>query len=418
MLPTVPVHPRRLDEYREPAGDEAVDRLRETAAQLKGARILHVSATAFRGGVAELLLSHVGLLGDLGIEASWQVLQGSDRFSAIAGFLLHGLQGDPAPWDERMASEFEGLARENADLLAEGLDHDFVVVHDPQPAVLLSMMGDRARPGGAWVWRCHQDLSSAVAPAWEYLAPYVAAYDAAVFTMDGFVPPGYRGPPVAVIPPSIDPLSARNQWIDPDTIYEILHRFGVQWTRPIVTQVAPFDPSKDPLGVIDAYRLARDEIPDLQLALIGSVAREDPESWHYLEVTERHRGDDPNVFVLSNLQGVGHLEVNAFQRDSRVILQKSLREGFGLTVSESMWKGTPVIGGDVGGIRLQIEDGVSGYLVDSVEGCAGRLVELVGDEELHDRMSEAGRRRVRERFLTLREIDDTLALFAAIGSEP
>jgi trehalose synthase len=281
---------------------------------------------------------------------------------------------------------------------------------------LRTMLGDRARSGGAWVWRCHQDLSAALTAAWDHIAPAVAAYDAAVFTMDGLAPPGYSGPPITVIAPSIDPLSAKNQWIDPDTIYEILHRFGVQWTRPIVTQVAPFHPSKDPLGVIDAYRLARDEVPDLQLALIGNVAREDPDSWHYLEVTERHRGDDPSVFVLSNLQGVGHLEVNAFQRDSRVVLQKSLREGFGLAVSEALWKGTPVVGGDVGGIRLQIEDGTSGFLVDSVEACAARLVELVSDEELRDRMGQAGRRRVRERFLALREIGDVLALLSSLGN--
>jgi trehalose synthase len=244
----------------------------------------------------------------------------------------------------------------------------------------------------------------------------VQRYDAAVFTMAEFVPPGLSGPEIFVIPPSIDPLSAKNQWIDPDTVYEILHRYGVQWTKPIVTQVSRFDPWKDPLGVIDAYRIAREDVPDLQLVMIGSMAHDDPEGWHYLEVTERYRADDPNIFLLTNMQDVGNLEVNAFQRDSTVVLQKSLREGFGLTVSEAMWKGTPVIGGNVGGIRLQIEDSVSGYLVDSVEDCAARMVDLLLNEDLNAFMAEAGRQRVRERFLTLRELHDLIAMItAAVG---
>jgi trehalose synthase len=245
------------------------------------------------------------------------------------------------------------------------------------------------------------------------LGTHVERYDAAVFTMADFVPPGLSGPDMFVIPPAIDPLSAKNQWIDPDTVYEILHRYGVQWTKPIATQVSRFDPWKDPLGVIDAYRMAREEVPDLQLVMIASMAHDDPEGWHYLDVTERHRTDDPNIFLLTNLQGVGNLEVNAFQRDSTLVLQKSLREGFGLTVSEAMWKGTPVIGGNVGGIRLQIEDGLSGYLVDSVDTCAARMVELCQNDDLNEFMAEAGRQRVRERFLALREIEDLIAMIAA-----
>ena len=221
-------------------------------------------------------------------------------------------------------------------------------------------------------------------------AHHVERFDGVIFTMQDFVPPGLEGPGprVFLIPPSIDPMSAKNQWMDPDTSYEVLHRFGVEWTRPIVTQVSRFDPWKDPLGVIDAYRMARAEVPDLQLVLIASMASDDPEGWHYLEMTQRHRADDANIFLLSNLQGVGNLEVNAFQGESDVVLQKSLREGFGLTVAEAMWKGTPVIGGDVGGIRLQIENGTSGFLVHSVDDCAARLVELLRDEELSERFGQ------------------------------
>ncbi len=411
MLPTVPVPPRRLDEYREVAGEDAVERLRDTAALLAGARVLHISPPAFGGGVAELLLTQVGLMNDLGIEATWQVLETSEWFAAVTKFLHSGLQGADVPWDDEMIRIYEDHSRTNAELAADGIDHDIVLVHDPRAAAILTMLGGARARARTWMWRCHLDLSAAYPPVWSYLARHIEGYDASVFTLDEFIPPGFEGR-VFVVQPSIDPLSARNQWMDPDTIYEILHRFGVQWTRPIATQVGPFDPWRDPIGVIEAYRLARNEVPDLQLVLIATTAHEDPEGWHYLELTERVRAGDPNVVLLSDIQGVGNLEINAFQRDSNVVLQKSIREGFGLTVAEAMWKGTPVVGGDVGGIRLQIEDGVSGFLVDSVEACAARMVQVIRDDELAERLSRAGRRGVRDRFLALRELGDLLTAMA------
>ena len=417
MLPTVPVPPRHLDEFREVAGDEAVDRLRAAAEPLAGARVLNINATAFGGGVSELLLTQVGLMNDLGIHTTWQVIEGSDAFFTITKFMHNGMQGAEVPWDDETVRIYEDQNRLNADLLAHGFDHDFVLIHDPQPAALLTALDDMGVRKGTWAWRCHIDLSAPFAPIWDYLATHVERYDGAVFTIDEFVPPGFQGAQTFIIPPSIDPLSAKNQWIDPDTVYEILHRYGVQWTKPIATQVSRFDPWKDPLGVIDAYRKAREEVPDLQLVMIASMAHDDPEGWHYQEVTERYRQDDPNIFLLSNLQGVGNLEVNAFQRDSNVVLQKSLKEGFGLTVSEAMWKGTPVIGGNVGGIRLQIEDGISGFLVDSVDECATRMVELLTNDELNAFMAEAGRQRVRERFLTLRELEDLIAMMVATSGK-
>jgi trehalose synthase len=221
--------------------------------------------------------------------------------------------------------------------------------------------------------------------------------------------------PVYLIAPSIDPLSLKNGWIGHTTVYEVLHRYGIDQTRPTITQVSRFDPWKDPLGVIDAYRLAKEEIPGLQLLLIGSLAHDDPEGWHYLEVTENYRGDDPDIFLLSNLQEVGNLEVNAFQRASTVVVQKSSREGFGLVVSEAMWKEKPVIGGNVGGIRLQVEDGVTGFLVDSVEQCAERIVRLVQDGNLRAEMGRAGRARARDRFLVLRELEEQVRMFASLA---
>jgi trehalose synthase len=264
------------------------------------------------------------------------------------------------------------------------------------------------------VWRCHIDLSNSFSPVWDYYAPYVSRYDAAVFTMEQYVRPGLSGPSVFIVPPSIDPLSTKNCWIDPDSTFEVLTRYGVDRTRPIMTQVSRFDPWKDPLGVIDAYRIVKERVPDLQLVMIASMAHDDPEGWHYLELTESHREADPDIFLLSNLQGVGNLEVNAFQRASTVVIQKSIREGFGLVVAEGMWKERPVVAGDTGGIRLQIEDGVSGYLVRSPQECAERVIELIADSSLRAEMGRAAKERVRDQFLTPRELEDYLRLLASL----
>ncbi len=413
MLPSVPVPPRPLQDYLEIVGEPVVEELRAAARALSGARILNLNSTAYGGGVAELLVTQVGLLNELGMDAHWQVINGTSEFFTVTKFAHAGLQGAEVPWTEEMIRLYEAQCEENADELAG--EYDFVIVHDPQPAGILPVIEERGRRKGQWVWRCHLDLSESFEPIWTYLAGHVAHYDAAVFTMQDFVPPGLAGPRIFIIPPSIDPLSSKNQWMDAETVYETIHRYGVQWNRPIVTQVSRFDPAKDPLGVIDAYRLAKREVPDLQLVLIGSMAHDDPEGWHYLEVTERYRADDPDIFLLSNVQGVGNLEVNAFQRDSTVVLQKSLREGFGLTVSEALWKGTPVIGGNVGGIRLQIDDGEDGFLVEGAEACAERMLRLLGDPDELARMGRRGHEIVRERFLTFRELRDILEMLAAIG---
>ena len=411
MLPTVPVPACRLEDYVEVVGEDALDRLNDAAKAIAGARILHVNSTAFGGGVAELLITQVAMLNALGIETAWQVIEGNDAFFTVTKFVHNGLQGAEVPWTPEMVSTYEEQCVANAEGLAEG--YDFVVIHDPQPAGTLRVIEDQGKRRGTWIWRCHLDLSESFSPVLSYLATHVDSYDGAVFTMEEFIPEGLSRPRIFIIPPSIDPLSAKNQWMDPETVYEIIHRFGVQWNRPIATQVSRFDPAKDPLGVIDAYRLAKLEIPDLQLVMIASMAHDDPEAWHYLEVTERHRASDPDIFLLSNVQGVGNLEVNAFQRESTLVLQKSLREGFGLTVSEALWKGTPVIGGKVGGIRLQIEDGQSGFLVSTVEDCAERMVRLLGDPDGRARMGARGHDLVKDRFLTFRELNDFLAMLAS-----
>jgi len=413
MLPTVPVQPIRLDDYREPAGDEAVDRLIELAAPFRGARVLHVNSTAFGGGVAELLFTHLGILLDLGIDATWQVLEGSDDFFSVTKFVHNGMQGADVPWTEEMAEIYLDRVRANAQEIAD--DYDVIFIHDPQPAAILACKEADGTRRGAWIWRCHIDVSEPNADIWEFFSQYVNRYDAAVFTCREYAQPNLSGPALAFIPPSIDPLSTKNAPLGDDTVRDVLHRYGIDPQRPVVTQVSRFDPWKDPIGVIDAFRLARKEHPGLQLVMIGSMAHDDPEGWHYLQATQDHRENDPDIHLLTNFQEVGNLEVNAFQRASTIVLQKSIKEGFGLTVAEAMWKARPVIGGDVGGIRLQIEDGRSGFLVGSVQECAERIVQLLGDEGLRASMGEEGGARVRERFLTLRQLAEYLELMRSLS---
>ena len=412
MLRSVPIpDQRRLEDFRDPAGDEAVEQLREAAAPLKGSRLVQVSSTSFGGGVSELLYSQVPVLQDLGIEADWQLLEGSEEFFTVTKLVHNALQGMPVPWTAAFEDAYLDQVRLNAERFEP--DADFVFVHDPQPVALLTFLEESGRRTGRWAWRCHIDLSQPMEQVWSFFALHVARYDAAVFTLQDFAKPGMASRE-SIIPPSIDPLSPKNAYLDPEAVREIVTAYGVDAERPVVTQVSRFDPWKDPLGVIDAFREAKEEVPGAQLILVGSMAHDDPEAWHFLELAQEHSGHDPDIHILTNLQDVGPVVVNAFQRASDVVVQKSIREGFGLTVSEGMWKERPVIGGNVGGIRLQIEDGVCGYLVDSPGECTRRLVELLGDARQREEMGRAGRARVRDRFLIVRELTDYLTLLASL----
>jgi trehalose synthase len=415
MLTLVPTPPKSLGDYAAVVGADAIARLRERAAPFKGARVLNINSTAFGGGVAELLYTIVPLMRDLGIDAEWRLIQAPDEFYVVTKAMHNALQGAPVPWTSEMQSLYQAVSENNAEAFDEE-SYDFVIVHDSQPAALLpELVEDRGSKSGKWTWRCHIDLTAPYEPVWEFVKPLVEAYDAAIFTLPEYVRPGLEIPHVAIIPPSIDPLAIKNIPLDGGMVDEVMRRYMIDTTRPLVVQVSRFDPWKDPLGVIDAFRIARKDIPGLQLALIASMAHDDPEGWEYYTRTEEHRDGDPDIFLLSNLNEVGALGVNAFQRAADVVVQKSLREGFGLVVSEAMWKGKPVIGSDVGGIRLQIIDGETGYLVDDVDGCAKRIVDLLGDREEAMEMGRVARAFVKERFLCTRDIDDHLALFEALS---
>lgn len=412
MLEQVELEPKSLDNYISIVGEEVIAEIRSVAEPLKGARVVHVNATAYGGGVAEILQTLVPLMRDVGLDAEWRVIYGTDEFFEVTKACHNGLQGMSIPFTDEMKATWRQYNEENARRF-EGA-YDYIIIHDPQPAGLRSYCSPGSE--GRWIWRCHIDTSEPDPEYWGFFVPYVAEHDAAVFTLADYVGPGLELDLLAVIPPTIDPLVPKNAPMEPHTAQPIVAGFGIDVARPLVTQVSRFDPWKDPLGVIDAYRIAKDDVPDLQLALVGSMASDDPEGWYYLDKTSRHAGEDDDIYILHNYHGVHGLEVGAFQAFSDVVVQKSNREGFGLVVAEALWKGKPVIGGNVGGIPLQIVDGETGFLVDSVYECAEKIVYLLGHPQEAELMGMAAREHVREHFLTTRHLADYLRLFADLNA--
>jgi len=416
VLERVPLLEKSLHDYDDVVEPGTIERIEELARPLRGARVLHVNATAYGGGVAELLATHVPLLRDLGMEAEWQVIRGSDEFFQITKAVHNGLQGADVEWTPAMEHEY--LERVLTNALELGGEWDYIVVHDPQPAALRNF--SRGRPvdhsDTEWVWRCHIDLTDAKPEIWDFFQPFVEQYDAAVFTMPEFVPASLDMDDVVLAPPCIDPLSVKNLELPHPFVREICRQYGVDVDRPLMCQVSRFDPWKDPVGVIEAFRIVKKSIPDAQLVLAGSMATDDPEGFHMWELTEEARAGDHSIHLLSNIQQVGAVQINAFQRAADIVVQKSLREGFGLTVSEGLWKGRPVVGGRAGGITLQIIEGDNGHLVDSVEDCAMRCVELFENPLRADEMGTRGKEHVRRNFLSTRELEDWLRLFTDMGS--
>ena len=414
MFGSVPTIPKSLDDYRPIIGDDKIEEIRELARALKGARVLHVNATAFGGGVAEILGTLVPLMNDVGLETDWQVIRGADEFFKVTKAMHNSLQGMYVPWSPEMFDIWRKYNALNAELLDES--YDFVVIHDPQPAGILHLLRqyDPQAVEGRWIWRCHIDLTSAQPDVWDFLRPFVDEHDAAIFTLRGYVKEDLRRPEIAVIPPSIDPLSPKNGDMAIETVADILQEYKVDIHRPMICQVSRFDPWKDPLGVIDVYRMVKHHIRDLQLVMVASMASDDPEGWSYFERTARRAGEDEDIHLLSNLNGVGNSEVNAFQRAATVVLQKSIREGFGLVVSEALWKGRPVVAGNVGGIPLQVDSGKTGYLIDTTEECAQKVLYLLKHPKIATAMGARGREHVRENFLITRNLRDYLKLFTQV----
>lgn len=395
-----------LDQYAEHVGTGTIEELALLAKHLEGKRVVMINSTAVGGGVAEILSRMVPLTRELGIDTRWEVIKGGDDFFAVTKRMHNALHGKAEAFTQRDFEVFEETTRQNLETL--DLSADVVFVHDPQPAGLVQA---RDRLGGGWVWRCHIDLSAPQADVWSFLAASVARYDASVFSAPQFATDLKL--PQVMIPPSIDPLSDKNRELSDAEVEAVFERLHVPRDKPIITQVSRFDRLKDPVGVIAAFRLVR-KYNDCRLVLAGGGATDDPEGREVLNQVHEAANADADIHVLE-LPPTANVEINAIQRGSTVILQKSLKEGFGLTVSEALWKGKPVIAGAVGGIPLQITHRYSGILTHTIDGTAFWVKQLLNAPDFAKRLGDNGREHVRNNFLLTRHLKDYLLMFLFLG---
>ena len=404
MLQLVNVGHKSLADYTTIASRGLMDEIRRLADPLKGKRVLHLSATAFGGGVAEINYSLIPLMQDAGLDTEWRIIRGADEFFDVTKTIHNGLQGNPRGLTPEQQEIFRRYNGENAAEL-DG-EYDYVIVHDPQPALVVDHFPDSP---ARWIWRCHIDLSTPNREVLDFLLPSICRYDATVFHMREYVPQG-ANVTAYIWPPAIDPLTPKNMALSPEDAAYIVDQFGIDVERALITQVSRFDPWKDPLGVIDAYRGVKTRFPEVQLALVGSMAHDDPEGWDFYNQTVAYAAGDPDIFILSNLNNVGSVEVNAFQVHSAAVMQKSIREGFGLTVTEGLWKARPTVATRVGGIVAQLQDD-TGWLIDSSEEAAEAVIQILRDPAEARRRALRGKEYVRRHFLTPRLLRDWLVLF-------
>ena len=398
-----------LEDYAQVAGPDVIAQMRQLATPLAGAKVVHVNSTRTGGGVAEILTKLVPLMRELGINTQWETITGESSFFECTKGMHNTLQGNRVPLGETLLRIYEETNARNAEILKPALeDADFVFIHDPQPAALLSNFPKRK---GKWIWRCHIDASHPYRPVWKYLYRFVAPYDASIFSLAAFAQELPH--PQYLIPPSIDPLSDKNVELEADAIQPLYDKYQLDPQRPLIVQVSRYDRFKDPIGVIQAYQLAKRFLPPIQLVLAGGGASDDPEGEAVLSEVQAAAREDSDTHVLL-LPSDAHLEINALQRAADIVLQKSIREGFGLTVTEAMWKSKPVIGGDVGGIRLQVINHHTGFLVNTPEGAALRIRYLLHQPEKIQAMGEKAKAFVRDNFLITRHLREYLALMVSL----
>ncbi|RXE56297.1 glycosyl transferase family 1 [Methanoculleus taiwanensis] len=392
-----------IKDYEKYIGAETVRRIRDKARQLRDLHIVNVNSTYYGGGVSQFLSSTTLLMNSLGIKTGWRVVHGSPDFFSVTKKFHNALQGADINLTDRKIQLYEQVVYENA--LRNHLDHDIVFVHDPQPLPLIS----HYRKDDPWIWRCHVDLTRPDKKVWDYLLRFIRRYDAVILSSRD-----YRQDldiPQVFFMPSIDPFTITNKELTEEEIDERLEHYNIPTDLPLVVQISRFDRWKDPEGVIEAFKIARKKVA-CTLVLLGNVATDDPEGPAVYRSLMKNR--EERIIIISRQDSA---LVNALQRRAAVVLQKSIREGFGLTVAEAMWKGTPVIGGDVGGIRYQIRDGVNGFLVSSVEEAADRIVQVINDPDLRDRLGREAHESVRRNFLLTRSIEQDLDLIGAIKPE-
>lgn len=407
MLQLVDVGRQSLNAYSELVGTGVIDELRRLAEPLKSIRILNINATPYGGGVSEMLRSLVPLENDLGLKVEWRIISADEKFFKTTKIIHDALQGEDYHLDRRERETYLNYNYVNSHEL-NARDYDVIIVHDPQPVALLDCCRDRG--DAKWIWRCHIDTSEPNLEVWNYIRNFTINYNKAIFTMPEFVPPDFPHDEVVIIQPAIDPISPKNMSIPAKMSTDILSWLGIYSDEPFITQVSRFDKWKDPFGVIEAYRIVKERFPEIHLALVGSMALDDPTAWEIYSRLTTQDIADPNLHVLTNLTGVSNIEVNAFQRLSKVVIQKSIREGFGLVVSEALWKATPVVAGRAGGIPTQLSGG-GGYLIDSVEECAEKIIHILENSEDARLMAEKGKQYITDNYLITRLLKDELILF-------
>lgn len=395
----------RLSDYKEVVGRDVVGELYTLASHVGNRSIKMVNSTAVGGGVAEMLHRVVPLLNELGIETGWEVIKGGADFFDITKAFHNALQGKEEHFEQEVFNTY--LAYNEMNFQEMSFDEDLIVIHDPQPAALINWQKKRKNK---WVWRCHIDMSHPNQQVWDFLRSYVELYDAAIFSSPLFSPqlkiPQYR------FYPAIDPLADKNRELDGDYVTSVLEKYEIPRDKPIVTQISRYDPWKDPVGVIQAFKMARRHV-DCRLLLVGDKAADDPEAEEILAQVNKAAGDDPDIKIIFLTHSIP-TEINAFQRASDIVLQKSIREGFALTVSEALWKYRPVIGGAVGGIPAQIIHGYTGMLVHSVEGASLQIRSLLQQQDLAERLGENGHQRVKDEFLITKLLKRYLLLLLAL----
>ena len=392
-----------LEEYEQFVGADTIDRILRKSIKLRDLHVAHVNSTYYGGGVAEILGPLTLLLNNIGIKTGWRVIQGSPDFFSITKKMHNALQGEKINLSKLKMRIYEEVIQENA--VRNHLDHDMVIIHDPQPLPLI----EHYRKRGPWIWRCHLDLTSRDPDLWNYLRSFIEKYDAVIFTLEEYSQKLDK--PQVFFAPAIDPFSIKNRELSEEEMKDRLDHYGIPTDLPLVVQISRFDRWKDPEGVIRAFRQARKEV-DCTLVLLGNVATDDPEGHRVIESLLGCR--EERIIILSHQDTA---LVNTLQRKAAAVVQKSIREGFGLTVTEAMWKGAAVIGGKVGGIKHQIQDGVNGFLVSSIEETAERIVTLVKDERLRRSMGEKARESVLKRFLMTRLLEQYLDLFASFETD-
>jgi len=408
MLQQVDLGFKHIDTYETITGPEKIAEIKSLASKLKHLRILYINSTPFGGGVAELLSSQLPLMKSLGLQIDWRIIYGDEHFFSITKRFHNGLQGADVQLTEHLKERYLGNIIANVKEL-DCCNYDLIVVQDPQPVALIAYSNMQAK----WIWRVHVDMSAPNPSTWQFLKPFVERYNAVIFTMEEFIPEDIEVQ-TAIIPPAIDITNTKNMELPAALPKMVIKNSGVDIKKPVILQVSRFDTWKDPMGVIEAYRLVKQKIPEVQLVLVGAMAHDDPEGWKIYGSINEEAVKDPDMYIYTNQTSTGSLEVNAFQRGCDVIIQKSIKEGFGLVVSESLWKSKPVVAGRAGGIKLQMKGKLEKFLVDSTEEAASKIIYFLQNPKVMHEFGILGHNQVKEHFLMPRLIKDELELISRL----